>query len=692
MKTDMFKQPYIFLIVTLLIVSFIFLPTVNRDWQMFDEKDIYYNESLYPIPINFSEIPEVLSTYAFNSNVESQNLTFSNIINIRSNPVGTIFCIITSYFFKKHSSYYHLLGICTHLLNTLFIWLIFYKSLKIQNRSNGFNYIIGSLFTLIWALHPVNVESVLMGTNWLSLLTYSFCFGLVLCNLSKIANKNITNSSLEFITIFLLFIICVLIGEYGYTLPFIILFTSFTFSKSIRSSITLSMPYLSGLIFYFLFYFLKHLHSNNLTYQTVNFSIERLLWFSPQIFIHFLKLFFYPRDLSIYQSNLVLFASSYLEPYAVFSFFIFISFLVLPFIFFIFLKSKTKDSFTFLLIYSFIFSVFPFLHILAPTYCVFAERYCYFPLFLFLFFITALASNFQNKKILISLLILILLPLSVRTSFRLNDWKDSYTLYSSVVKTYKPVYKGFGYAALGYYFNGENNTNESKKYFLLSIKTLESEINKLQINTSRRTPKILKIYGLDTNTLILNAAFRIASIRFYDFHENSLELLKFYEPYIKININTAGSSQLDLYAKLLLKTNQAEKALEILKFAKEKYPFSTTIIFSLSNFYLNQKDLTNAEKIITEGLNYYPNYVRILPRAIKLYALKKDLTNLAKYEYLLGLRTHSQEAYQKSLQIYLLLNRLNEAKKTLDKLLSFDKNNPATLLLANKYYSLTHGK
>ena len=126
--------------------------------------------------------------------------------------------------------------------------------------------------------------------------------------------------------------------------------------------------------------------------------------------------------------------------------------------------------------------------------------------------------------------------------------------------------------------------------------------------------------------------------------------------------------------------NQPQKALEILKFAKEKYPFSTTIIFSLSNFYLNQKDLTNAEKIINEGLRYYPNYVHILPRAIKLYALKNDLPNLAKYEYLLGLRTHSQDAYQKSLQLYLILNRLDEAKKILAKLLFIDKKNPVTLL------------
>ena len=690
MKFDTSNKSYIVLIVTLLIVSFIFLPTTNRSWQIFDEKDIFYNESLYPTPINLSETLEIVLTYAFNSNAESQNLTFSNLINIRSNPIGAVLCIIVSFLFKKNPFYYHLLGTCIHILNTLLIWLILYKSLKIQNHLNSFSYMVISLFTLIWALHPVNVESVLMGTNWLSLLSYSFCLGLFLYNIFKLSTQKLTNSTSEFIVILLLFVICLSIGEYGYTLPFVIFFTSLAFSKSLKNSMLLSTPYFSGALLYALFYFLKHSCSNNTPYQPINFSLERLLWFSPQIFIHFLKLFFYPKDLSIYQSNLVSLASSYFEPHAIFSFFIFISFLILPFVFF---KSKTKNSPISLLVYSFIFSVFPFLHILTPTYCVFAERYCYFPLFLFLFFIFTFISSFQSKKTLTVLLILILSPLSIRTTFRLVDWKDSYSLYSSAVKTYKStVYKGFGYASLGYYFSRENNINKSTKYFLLSIKTLESAMNKLKVTTHKEAPKILKIYGLDTNTLILNAAFRIASIKFYDFHDDASEILKFYEPYITLSINTAGSSQLDLYTKLLLKTNQIHKALEILKFAKEKYPFSTTIIFSLSNFYLNQKDLINAEKIIREGLTYYPNYTRILPITIKLYGLKNDLTNLAKYEYLLGLRTHSQDAYQKSLQIYLLLNKPDKAKKILDKLLFIDKNNPVTLALADKYYSLTHGK
>ena len=738
MKTDMFKQSYIFLIGTLLIVSCILLSTVNRDWQMFDEKDIYYNESLYPIPANFPELFEIISTYAPNFNFESQNLQFSNIVNIRSNPIGATLNILISYLFKKNSLPYHLLSICIHILNTLLVWLIFHILINLKNISRNYNtnplnqadyfsapsrqiflseerveekflsaerqekceiisadwcnYLFTSIITLIWALHPVNIEPIMMSTNWNSVFTYSFYLLFFLHTLKKISTGVLPNSKIKTFILALLFFVCVLMIEYSYIFPIIILFTSLAFTKSIKNSFTLSLPYFLGLVLYIVFYFVRHFSVQDISYQTVNFSVERFLWFSPQIFIHFLKLFFYPKDLSVYQSNLVLFASSYFEPYAIFSFFIFISFLILPFILFIFLKSKAKGSFAFLLICSFIFSVFPFLHILAPTYCIFAKRYCYFPLFLFLFFITALISSLQKKKTLVSLLILILLPLSVRTIFRLNDWKDSYSLYSSAVKAYKPVYKGFGYAALGYYFNGENNINESRKYFLLSIKTLESGIDKLKNEKTKQIPETLRIYGLDTSTLILNAAFRIASIRFYDFHENTLELLKFYEPYIESNIHTAGSSQLDLYAKLLLKTNQAQKALEVLRFAKEKYPFSTTIIFSLSNFYLNQKDLINAEKIIQESLAYYPNYIRTIQRTIKFYWLKNDLINLAKYEYLLGLRIHSQEAYQKALQIYLLLGKQTEAKRIIDKLFSMDKKNPVTLLLASKYYSLTHEK
>lgn len=694
MKLNISKHSYFYLIGVLLIVSFVFLPTVNREWQMFDERDIFFNESLYPASMNFKEILEIISIYAFKSNVESQNLMFSNIINIRSNPIGNVFYIILSYVFSKNAIYFHLLGILIHLLNSCFIWLIFYKFLEIQDISISKQYknVISSLFTLVWALHPVNIESVLMGTNWLSLLTYSFCFGLFLYNTSKILNQQYHYSIPAFTTIFLLFVLCIATGEYSFTLPFIVFFSSIAFSKSIKTSLELSIPYIAGFIFYAIYYFSRYSHIKDISYQSLSFTFERTVWLSPQIFTHFLKLFLYPKDLSIFQSNLIPLANSYLSPYSIYSLTIFTIFLILPIVFATIFKEKMRNPFIFLLIYCFLFSTLPFLQIIAPTYCIFAERYCYFPLFFLLLLIVMIISKLQNKRTIITLLLLILISLSTRTIIRLKDWHDSYSLYSSVIKTYKKdVYKGFGLANLGYYFASTNNNKESKKYFSRSIEKLTSEIANLKTNGIEQDVKTLKVYGLDRNTIILNAAFRIASIKFYEFHEEASKILELYKPFIESNIDTAGSSQLDLYAKLLLATEQPDEALQVLKFAKEKYPFSTTIIFSLSNFYLNQRDLVNAEKVINEGLKYYPNYTKILPRAIKLYWLKKDLPNLAKYEYLLGLRTHSIDAYQKSLQIYLSLNQLNKAKKIIDKLLLMDRNNPDTLLLTNKYYSLIKG-
>jgi magnesium-transporting ATPase (P-type) len=237
MKVDFFKKPHIFLMGVLLIISFIFLPTINRDWQMFDEKDIYCNEGLYPIPESFSEIPEVISTYAFNFNFESQNLQFSNIVNIRSNPAGAILNILISFFFKKNPVYYHLLSVCIHIFNTALVWLIFYRICNIQTLSENYNYVLSSIITLIWALHPVNIEPVMMSTNWNSIFTYSLYLSFILYTLKKISTGNFQNSKMETVALSLLFFLSVLIVEYSYIFPLVIFFIAFTFSYKHYASI-----------------------------------------------------------------------------------------------------------------------------------------------------------------------------------------------------------------------------------------------------------------------------------------------------------------------------------------------------------------------------------------------------------------------------------------------------------------------
>ena len=682
-----------FLLFTLFFVFLIYSFSLNREWQLFDEKGMYVDEKLFPMPTHFGEIFEVIKTFAFNYHIDSQNAFYSNVITIRSNLLGAILNIIISYLFQKNIFYYHLLEIFLHLVNTALVFLIFNKLLTNNNYKN----LLSCLFTLIWALHPTNVEAVLLGTNWPSLLTYTFCFGFFLFNLRKISKENYEYSFKETLIISALFFLSVLISEYSYTLPLILFFTSLAFSRSIRNSLKLSLPYFLGTLFLIIFYIFKSLGIASIAKsQFINLSLERFFFLTPQIFFHFLKLLFYPKELSLYQSNLVHLASSLFDPYHLFTLIVFLSFLVLPLLIFLLPANKDK-KYSIFLIYSFVFSIFPFLHIIPPTYCLIADRYCYFPWFVGLICIlkTIRELPLLPKKTFIAFPALIVFVFTTWTFIQIKTWENSFTLYSQAAKCPGDnFYKGKIYSILGYYFHLTGDEEKMKKYLLISINYLNSAIKELEAKKikSLSSPQSLKDYGLDSNSLLTTCAFAISSSRFDYLKENAHDVLKFYAPYIKDNLASAGNSQIDLYAKLLIKTNQREKALEVLENARKKYPFSPTIIYTLSNFYLKNKDLDKATQIIEEGYKLYPTYSRILLRMIKLSELKNDPLKLAEYEYLLGLRIHSQEAYQKATQLYLSLNKLSHAKRSLDKLLLLDNQNPVTLFLLSKYYYLTNNK
>ena len=682
------KKSKIYLFTTMLIVFIVYSFSLNRQWQFFDER-VFYNEGLFPISSSINELFEVIKTYAFTYHMDSQNAFFSNIVNVRSNTLGPILQIFILFLLKKNALSYHIVEIAIHLINSLFVWFLLFKLL------NSDKPIITSLFTLLWSLHPVNVEAVLLSTNWISLLTYSFCLGLLLILVNKIHKNKYQFLIGEFLIVTLLFTVSLLISEYSYTLPFIALALCFAIIYSqtshlydaFKKSAVLSLPLFLGIIIYLLiFTLIPHSIISNLFSSLSHTFFERNLWLSPQIFIHFLKIIFFPKSLSIYQSNLITLGEGLIEPYTIFCTLSYLSFLILPAALFLIFRKK-GFSFVFILFYLFYFSIFPFLHAITPTYCIIAERYCYFPLFFLVLFLAILA---KNKKLTLVLLIAILLPLSARTIFRINDWKDTFSLYNSALRCSKDsLYTGQIHSVLAYYFNSIGKINEANKYIASSKQELITAIQKLSNKTYPLEPKTLNEYGLDNKSLRLRAAFTIADMfdNYSNYSKNAIFV--FYEPFIEPVFNFAGNSQLVLYAKLLKDTNNEEKAIDVLEYTRKKYPYSPFPFYDLSNIYLENKDIQNAERIIKEGYNLYPSYPRMLVRTIKLAELKNDLESFAKYEYLLGLRIHSVEGYQKSAQLYLILNDLKNAKKVLNKLTELHINDGITSMLLKKYIELS---
>ena len=675
------SEKNLYLLATILIVFFIYSFSLFRPWQPFDER-LLYNETLFPIPQTISEIPEIIKAFVLNYHIESMNSFFSNFMTIRSNPIAEILVIVVSFFFKKNVFLYHMLQLAIHLTNTVLLWVILGK---ISEKK----YFLMSLFTLIWSLHSANTEAILLITNWKTIMTYTFCLGFILYEITQV-KAGLKPAFTKSVATTILFCLTMFTTEYGYSLPLVMFFLVFSLvykkidlpTKAFLLATKISLPYLMGLLSYYLLSFLRTVPpsvnlSNNI--NSIYFLIERNLWLSPQIFVHLLKILFFPMSLSTYQSNLTKLGNTLFDPYTVLCTCFYFLFLLSPIILFIIYRKKNY-AFIFPLIYSFYFALFPNLHVLLPTYCLTADRYIYLPsilLTILSFELICQILNLKNLKPVIITFTCILICLAVRTIIRINEWNNPTTLYKSAINLDKnPLYKGQKLIVFADYAGAVGNRplfesllRESLNLLSVALKQNEDNIKKYP-----NQPITLKLYGLDYESLLLKTAYAITTIKNDNFQESTDKTLPFYEPYIKDKLDLASINQIVLYAEILLKAHEIEKAKKVLEYGLKKYPYSADLLFTLSDLYLTYaKDLKKGYEVLQKAYNFFPNQQRFLHKLYKYYEETNDLESQAKFLYLIGLREHNKEAYEKSAQIYKSLNKSDLAKKAIEKLSNLNK-------------------
>ena len=302
----------------------------------------------------------------------------------------------------------------------------------------------------------------------------------------------------------------------------------------------------------------------------------------------------------------------------------------------------------------------------------------------------------KHIKQLITILSGILLILSMRTLIRIQDWNQSYTLYKSAIRIDKnPLYKGEKLIIFADYVGSLGKQKEMEDSLEESLKELHKALKQLKQlkHKYKEQPITLRYYGLDLDSLILKAAYAIATVKNDNYQESAKDILKFFEPYIENKIRFASINAIDLYSEILIKAGEIKKAEKVLKEGIKLYPYSSALIHGLIDFYFGvEKDLNKAHKMLQKAYKYFPNDTATLGKLIKYYEAVNDKENLAKFYYLLGLRIHSEEYYQKAAIIYLDYNQLPKAHLTLKKLARLNSNNPLTLLLSGRYLDLTGNK
>lgn len=704
-KDLIFNPTNIYLLICLIIVCALFAPTLNRPWLTYDER-IIYDSIYFIIPSSFSEIFELIEKFSGQFNIISSNSYYSSNYLIRTCPLSLVLNLFAGFFLGKNAFLFHSLNLILHLFNTCLFFFILKYLLQTSNSLNKkwSNFLL-TLSTITWAIHPIMVESVLLSTNFGATLSYSFFFSFLL---DFLVNREKNNSLIRGFLIPVIFLIPMLANEYIVALPFILfiisLYESFKnhpFKKAFNNSLSETKSYFFGLILYLIFYsvFSSYRVISPINENQLVVFIERIFWLAPQIFIHFLKLVFYPAILSTDQTSFVHLGKTLFSPYAILCIVIFASWLFIPLYVFL---TKKKISKIFLLSWTFFFSLLPFLHILTQSYLLAAERYLYIPLALLIFGIfKILLDKIENKKIFISsLLILTIISLAcfTRSYFRTLDWKDNYSFITSTYNsTTSPLLKAIKLNLLSETIDiiDPKQISLLKDYYdeilkLLNKSTKENLALKAKFQDS--LPAVIKAYGLDYESALAKTASIEATLRCFQLKEDHRIGIELLQPYIN-KPELLDPRIFQIYSSWLIQDKEIAKAKNTLLKANSTYPYVSpilTLLFDITKQYENNRK--DAEKYLKEALKFYPFDTSILVRAVTFYEEQGNYFLVGRYSYLYGLLTHSKVAYDKALLNYSEVGAIRDGRITVNKLLKLAPNDPESLYYISDFYYKSNNK
>jgi hypothetical protein len=351
-------------------------------------------------------------------------------------PLLTTSYALLYHVFGENPSGYHIVQVFLHIANAVLIFFLFKSYLK---RGVAF------LFSLFFLVHPINTEAVVYIANLQDEL-FLF-FGL----LTMVVSNNYF-FSLKPLLIGLLLFFSLLCKETGVLFLILLPLHSLLFDRK-----SLSVNSITSLIVFLLCGVLRFLvagvYFNKLiTAPIMNLTLQERLLHLPYIIDFYLKTFFFPKDLIIFQTTIfhsVGFSNFYL-PFIIDSiFFILLSLSG------VLIYKKVRHSFKTYAFFLIWFLIGLLLHLqFFPLDATVADRWFYFPIIGILGVIAVLADTFIkfNKNSTLKIVgfvafILLLGIFSFRSMTRSRDWKDQLSLISHDIRYNRESYQleeGYG--------------------------------------------------------------------------------------------------------------------------------------------------------------------------------------------------------------------------------------------------------
>lgn len=332
-----------------------------------------------------------------------------------------VFSLIYSVF-GLQAGFYHLFDLLLHILNVILLF-IFFKKIFIMQKFR-FSQTLAFLLSIIFLVHPVNVETVAyVAVTQDLMLAFFFLSGLLLADLYCRRKKT---SLVVIFLIHLLVLACLLSKESG-IFPVVMIPTFCYLLYKKLNKITISFG-VTPLITYLLMRLIWDRIAMRLEITTIpihNVGITTRLITLPYEMVSYIRLIFFPKDLYMFQQDIIYRVS---DPRFYVS--LLISIVAAVVIGWLFLKYKSRLLTFFLLWIVFSFAMLS--NIVVTLSNTVAERWMYVPLIGILGFLGLVITHLvKHKKILLflSLVIIVFIPLAMaRTYTRIGDWYDSKVL------------------------------------------------------------------------------------------------------------------------------------------------------------------------------------------------------------------------------------------------------------------------
>ncbi len=387
------------------------------------------------------------------NNTSIQAFSASNIQQIFSStsvgmyqPITTLFYAVVYQFFDLNPLGYHLASLLFHLINCLLLYQLFNKI--------GIHLHLNILLLSIFALHPMQVESIAWVSAFSNLVFSSFYLASFLAYINFIEKKRNKDWGLAF----LFFILACLSKSTAVTLPLVFIAFDFYRSPSLLKVNWLNkLPFIAISIAIGLITIYSRESAGHLSDLSLQFTgLERIFLISYSVLFYPIKLLF-PFQLSAFYPYPELIEGALPLLY-------YTSFIVL--LLFIFLIWKFRNQQIWFGAAFFFLTLSVVLQFIPVGNQLTTDRYIYLPSIGLLLIVGELLKRYGHKK---GILLLLVVPLflAFQSRERSKIWSSDQVLWEDVIENHPKVAQA--YNNLGSYALLSNQNEEALIHFNKAI-------------------------------------------------------------------------------------------------------------------------------------------------------------------------------------------------------------------------------